>query len=422
MAETIASTESTPEPGDGSSNGPTNAMGVPAFRAFWLNGVTFFMASNALRFVYGWVVLDGLDRGEGWQGLIVFILGLPSLFLLLPAGVWADRIDPKKLLLASQLAMLVVLAGTAVLMGDGAGTLGLIVVSAVLAGIVSAVGGPVRQSLVPALLPSNLLFSGIALNALAMTTSMVLGAVLAERFGRWFGFDGSFWWMAVLIATGIVALLAMESPGAATSGEVTTMRQAIREGMTFVWNERAIRTLFWLLAISGLLMTPVMFVTIQAHVKAEFGRSAGDAAPVLALMGLGIAVSSVFIMRRGNMANKGENFMRAMIGGTTLVALMGFTTALWQLLVLGFLMGLCGGFFINMNQGLIQANTPQAVMGRVMGLYALVSIGLTPFGALGLGFLAEATSTGTAMTISGGLSLALVLATYFTARSIRELA
>ena len=200
------------------------------------------------------------------------------------------------------------------------------------------------------------------------------------------------------------------------------MREAIGEGMQFVWNERAIRTLFWLLAISGLLMTPVMFVTIQAHVKAEFGRSAGDAAPVLALMGLGIAVSSVFIMRRGNMADKGVKFMRAMIGGTTLVALMGLTTALWQLLVLGFLMGLCGGFFINMNQGLIQANKPPEVMGRVMGLYALVSAGLTPFGALGLGFLAEATSTGTAMNVTGVIALVLVLATYFTATSIRELA
>ena len=52
------------------------------------------------------------------------------------------------------------------------------------------------------------------------------------------------------------------------------------------------------------------------------------------------------------------------------------------MLVLAFLMGLAGGFFINMNQGLVQANTPQALMGRVMGLYTLVTVGLMPFGAL----------------------------------------
>jgi len=101
---------------------------------------------------------------------------------------------------------------------------------------------------------------------------------------------------------------------------------------------------------------------------------------------------------------------------------MGFTTAYWQMLALGLLMGLCGGFFINMNQGLIQAHTPSEVMGRVMGLYALVAAGLTPFGAMGLGFLAEATSTGIAMNVVGIIALVGVLVTYFTARSIRELA
>ncbi|MEM7095463.1 MAG: MFS transporter [Actinomycetota bacterium] len=414
MTETIPTTETEGE--------PANALAVPSFRAFWFNGLTFFMASNSLRFVYGWVVLDGLGRGEAAQGFVVFILGLPAIFLLLPAGVWADRIDPKRMLLASQTFLLVVLAVTAVAMGDGAGTMTLLVVSAVIAGTASAIGGPVRQSLVPALLPPKLLFNGIAVNALAMTSSMVFGAVLAERFGTWFGFDGAFWWMVGLLILGIAALTLMQSPGPATTGEVTTMRRAIGEGMRFVWNERAIRTLFILLSISGFLMTPIMFVTIQAHVKAELGRPSSDAAPILALMGLGIALSSVFIMRRGNMADKGVKFMRAMVGGTTIMTLMGFTTAYWQMLTLGLLMGLCGGFFINMNQGLIQTHTPKEVMGRVMGLYALVQIGLTPFGAVLIGVLAESVGTGPAMAMAGGLALSLVLLIYATARSIRELA
>ncbi len=412
MADTIPSTAAE----------PTNALAIPAFRAFWINGLTFFMASNALRFVYGWVVLDGLDRGEAWQGFVVFVLGIPALFLMLPAGVWADRIDPKRLLMVSQVALLAVMVGTAVALGGGAGSLGLLTGSALLAGIVSAIGGPVRQSLVPALLGPKLLFSGIALNAMAMTLSLVLGAVAAQQFGEWFGFDGAFWWSAGLLMVGVGALSVMHSPGPATKGDVTTMRVAIVEGLGFVWQHRAIRSLFFLLAVSGFFMSPIMFVTIQAHVKSELGRSAGDAAPVLALIGLGIAISSLYIMRRGNMPRKGIKFMRAMMGGTSLVTLMGFTTAYWQLLVLGFLMGLCGGFFINMNQGLIQSNTPQAVMGRVMGLYALVQLGLTPFGAVAFGLLSDQIGTGPAMTTAGVMAFAAVVTTYARARSLRELA
>ena len=88
---------------------PTNALAVPSFRSLWLNSVTFYLVVNALRFVYGWVVLDGLNKSESVQGLVVFVLGIPLLFLLLPAGVWADRLDPKKMLITTQVALLVVI-------------------------------------------------------------------------------------------------------------------------------------------------------------------------------------------------------------------------------------------------------------------------------------------------------------------------
>jgi len=410
------------EPATEQSAAPTNALQVPSFRALWLNSVTFYLVANALRFVYGWVVLDGLDKGEAWQGFVVFMLGIPLLFVLLPAGVWADRIDPKKMLIGSQVALLFVMVGTALAIGDGAGSLAILITSAVLAGVITSIGSPVRSSLIPVLLKGDLLFSGIALNAIALTLSLVLGAVTARAFGDWFGFDGAFWWLAALMAVGILVLLSLVSPGPATTGDKATMSQAVGEGLGFVWGERGIRTLFLLLSISGLMMTPIMFVTLQAHIKEELGRTAADAAPMLALMGVGIASSSVYIMRRGNMADKSVKFMRAMLGGTTTMFLMGLTTSYWQVLVLAVVMGACGGFFINMNQGLIQANTPPEVMGRVMGLYALVSGGLTPFGALGLGVLASAIGTGLAMSIVSAVAFSCVLAIYLRGKAIREIA
>ncbi|MFB0928291.1 MAG: MFS transporter [Acidimicrobiales bacterium] len=400
---------------------PTNALAVPPFRSLWLNSVTFYLVVNALRFVYGWVVLDGLNKSESVQGLVVFVLGIPLLFLLLPAGVWADRLDPKKMLITTQVALLVVMAVTAIVMGDGAGSLSLILVSALFAGIVTSLGTPVRSSLIPALLKGDLLYSGIALNAIALTLSLVLGAVTARAFGDWFGFDGAFWWLVALTGIGTLALLPMKSPGVAATGDKMTLREAVRVGLTFVWREPGIRSLFLLLAVSGLMMTPIMFVTLQAHIKEELGRSAGDAAPMLGLMGVGIALSSVFIMRRGNLEQKSVKFMRAMLGGTICMFLMGRTTDYWQVMVLALTMGICGGFFINMNQGLIQSNTPPQMMGRVMGLYALVSAGLTPFGALALGLMSEAIGTGNAISLVSAMAFSIVLAMYLRGKAIREI-
>ncbi len=402
--------------------GPSNALGVPSFRYLWLNTLTFYIVGNALRFVYGWIALDGLNENESVQGLVVFLLGLPGVFLLLPAGVWADRMNRRKLLLATQFATLVIMMGTAALIGQGQLSLGLIIVSALLAGTTTALGSPVRTSLLPELLPANLLYSGIALNALALTVSMVFGSVSAQLIGDAFGFDGAFWYFGIVLGFGLVAVFAIQAPERAPiESDRATMREAVGEGLTFVYRHPALRTLFLLLGLAGFVMNALMFVTLQAFVKEDLGRDAGDAAPLLALMGVGLALSSFVVMKNGNMKNKGTWFLRAMLLGTTCQFLMGRSTEYWQLMVLSLIMGTAGGFFINMNQGLIQSNTPPELMGRVMGFYTLVQGGLTPFGALLVGFLATAIGPGLAMSICSAGAFFIVLATYLRASELRDM-
>jgi len=401
---------------------PHRPLQVPAFRSLWLNQLAFFFVANSLRFVFGWVVLDGLKRDESVQGLVVFMLGLPSLFLLLPAGVWTDRLNRRNMLIATQLAMVAVMAITALALGDGAGTVGLLVASALVAGATTAVGQPVRQALVPALLPPQLLLGGIALGALAMTTSLIGGAVTAKLVGDRFGFDGAFWYLAILTLAGALVLITIKVPtSTAPTGERPTMRAALDEGNRFVWEQRSLRSLFILLGTSGLIMTPLMFVTLQALVKGKLGRSSSEVAPLLALMGVGLAITSIFVMRRGSLKNKGVLFIRAMLGGCTTLALMGLATNYGQLMVLAVVMGMCGGFFINMNQSLIQANTPEHLMGRVMGLYALVQSGMMPFGALLLGFAASRIGVSATMTGGALIGLSVVIWMYVTATELKTL-
>jgi len=403
---------------------------VPAFRLLWSNQITFFLVANALRFVFGWVVLDGLNRDESTQGLVVFALGIPSLFLMLPAGVWADRVDRRRLLIATQTVLAVIMAITALAIGDGAGTVPILFISALASGVATSIGVPVRQSLVPELLPKDLLLGGIALGALAMTTSMIAGPVSAQLVGDRAGFDGAFWYMVVLLVVGIGFLVRMRVPKSAESAEADdaadrperpTMREATVEGLQFVWRDSALRVLFLLLAVAGLIMSALMFVILQAMVKDELGRDSGDAAPLLALMGIGIALSSVFVLRRGDMPRKGTIFMRAMLGGTSTLFVMGQAQTYWQLAVLSLILGMCGGFFINMNQGLVQRTTPPELMGRVMGLYALMSSGLTPIGALILGAIASV--VGTATTMSGGalVGFLIVVLCYWRATELHAM-
>ena len=302
---------------------PPHALTVPAFKYLWLNNVAFFMASNAQRFVFAWFVLDGLDRAESDQGLIVFALGLPGIFLVLQAGAWADRWDGRRLLFGSQLASAVTMLAGMVYIATDQTSFPLLMGLAVVSGAAVAIGQPVRQALVPALVSPAQLFSAIALNAIAMTLSLILGNVFARLFGGLFGFGGAFGFLLALFLIGLLALVPLEVPPHVEIVAKRSIGVETIEAMRHVFNEHAIRKLFALLMLAGLTINPLVMVTMQAHVKEALGRNSGDSALPFALMGVGIACTSFIVMRKGNMANKGAAFMRAMMVGSAVVALMG---------------------------------------------------------------------------------------------------
>jgi MFS family permease len=399
-----------------------NALTVRPFRLLWLNNIPFYLVVNAQRFAFGWIVLDLLLRAEGAQGFVAFTLGIPTALIVLQAGVWADRHDRRRLLIGTQLASATVMAGTALLIRSGHIEMGWVIIATLLAGTASAVGQPVRSSLVPALVGRDQLFGAIALNAIAMTLSLILGPVLVKVVGDQFGFEGAFWFQAGLLIVGTMFLLMLEVPDHEEVRERRPVVAEVREAVRHILGDSQLKTLFGLLLTGSLTVNPAVMVTLQAHVKSELGRDAGDAAIPFAMMGIGIAISSLFLMRKGDMANKGAVFQRAMMvsGATTLM--MGFADSFAVVVGLSLVIGLSGGFFINMNQGLIQTNTPQPLMGRVMAVYTLVAQGLFPVGALLLGLLATVIGTGAAISLAAAISLSIVTTTYVRNAELRRLA
>ena len=186
-------------------------------------------------------------------------------------------------------------------------------------------------------------------------------------------------------------------------------------------SDSSLKKLFLLLTVAGLTVNPAVMVTLQAFVKEDLGKEAGDAAPLLALMGIGIAISSVIVMRKGDMANKGAAFQRALMTGSTMTFLMGRVTEYWMLLPLITIMGLAGGFYLNMNQGLIQANTPQRLMGRVMALFTLIQVGLLPVGSLMIGIISSAIGIGNTISLVAAICLTTGIVVYTTDDEFRKL-
>ncbi len=397
-----------------------NALAFRPFRYLWLTNLTFFLVSNAQRFVFGWLVLDGLQRDEGIQGIVVFTLGLPAAFLVLQAGAWADRWDRRRMLIATQLAGGVVMVATAVLVGADRISLGWVIVATLLAGSASAIGAPVRSSLLPALVPREQLFGAIALNTIAMTLSLILGPVLAKAIGDQFGFEGAFWFQAALLFIGVGFLMRLEVPPHEVVHERRSVTVETKLAVRHVLDDHHLKTLFGLLLVASMTINPAVMVTLQAHVKDELGRTAGEAA-IPRVHG---ARDRHQLVRRAAQGRHAEQRGGLPAGDDVRHGdhvLVGRSNSFTQVVVLAFFMGLAGGFFITMNQGLIQANTPQPMMGRVMGLYTLVTVGLLPFGALILGLIASFIGVGNAISVAGAVGFAIVVTTYVRNAELRQL-
>ncbi len=397
-----------------------NALAVPDYRRLWINNLVYMFVSNAQRFAVGWLVLDGLGGNETSQGMAVFMLGIPAAFIVMQAGVLADRVDGRALLLYSQLGLLAVVVATLVLLGMDRLNYGWVLVLSVFSGIAQAFGGPVRQALIPLLVPERLLMNAVALNALAMTSSMVLSAPLVKITGDLFDFEGVYALQVVMLVAGLGVLRKLETPQV-QEREKRRLLQEARSALRHVVGDIRLRVLFLLLAMAAVSVNAAIMVTMQAKVKEELLRDSGDTAYLLAVMAVGISITSVIVMRKGDMKRKGGKFQRAMMCGSLLVMCMGQASSFLLLIPLFFLMGLAGGFFITMNQGLIQSTTPKDIMGRVMGLYLLVQVGLMPLGALGLGWAASQIGAGNVVSICGAVSLLVVTWTHLGFPAVRNL-
>jgi len=376
--------------------------------------------SNAQRFAIGWLVLDGLGGNEIRQGMAVFMLGVPVAFIVMQAGALADRVDRRSLLIRSQVGLLLVVLATLILLGLDQLTYSWVLILCALSGVAQAFGQPVRQALIPLLVPERLLMNAVALNALAMTTSMILSAPLVKIAGDLFDFEGVYGLQVVMLIVGLFFLRRLQTPPVTESPKRRLIEEAA-SALRHVVNDLRLRVLFLLLAVAAISVNAAVMVTMQAKVKEELLRDSGDMAYLLGVMAVGIAITSVVVMRKGDMKRKGGKFQQAMMCGSALVVCMGQASSFKVLLPLFFLMGLAGGFFITMNQGLIQSATPRELMGRVMGLYLLVQFGFMPVGALGLGWAASLAGPGNVVSVCGAVSLLIVSWTHFAFSTIRNL-
>lgn len=392
-----------------------------SFRYYWIATFFYMLVFGAQRFTFVLLVLELTDRA-GLGGVIGFAIGIPAFFVAIPAGVWADQYDRRRMVMMTNLAGAAVMAVVAILVLAGWMNFGVALALALLAGLAGATTQPALMSIVPMIVPRERLMNGIVLRTMGMNLAQVFGAGLAGALVAVAGFEGAFFAQAGFLVLAVLAMIGVGLGAAPPApAERPRMRTQAMEGLRYVSNDQALRGLVVISVVAGLFMLGPVFVLVPeiARTKLEVGSSLNGL--LMTFTGAGMFFMSLYLGSRRSLTRKGRWFLLNFLVAGPIVAAIGLSPVYPLTAFFMFLWGIGGGIFVNMNQTLVQMNTPDAMMGRVMSILALSMAGIMPLGSLLAGLGAEVIGPDWYMALSGTVLFAAAVYSNFALRGLRDM-
>ncbi len=339
----------------------------------------------------------------------------PVLVFGLYAGTVVDRFAHRDVLLLTQVISLTGALVYAVLTASHTITLPIVMALAALLGVNQALYFPARQATVLEMVGRGELASAVALNSIAFNLARVIGPALGGIVIATLGVAACFSLNAISYLGVMIALVTIRRRPL-TAGPPQTAIQLIGEALRYVGRTPTLAGLFLLLLIAGTfganfnLVLP-LFTRVVLHANAD------TLGYLFAAQGLGALIGAV------TMTIAGEFLLEArrIVLGALLFAAMelaflivpGFTQALILLLVIGWSFAV---YSIGTNI-LVQLRAPDRMQGRMVSLYSMLFIGVTPIGNVFAAIVAHVLGPSAAVWLGGAITAAgalAVLAYFFT--------
>ena len=320
-------------------------------------------------------------------GLVGFVRAVPVFTFSLFAGVVADRVDRRKLLIVTQSLAGVFALILGILTSMGVITVWMIMVLAFMSASVAAFDNPTRQALVPDIVGKEYIANAVALQSAAFNGTGILGPSLAGLLLGLIGIAACFYINAISFLAVIIALFLMSSVPNRTMRK-QTMLENLREGFAYVRGNRTVAALLILIGLVGLLGRPYtqLMPAVQRDVLHVGATGLGV---LLAFSSIGALIGALAIASLSNFTHRG--LLLTISIGAFGAALIGFATSRSFPLSLGLLVIVGGAATMSMSTTnmMIQLNVPAEFRGRIMSMYTMIAMGMMPLGSMILGTIAN---------------------------------
>jgi MFS family permease len=345
-------------------------------------------------------------------GLVGFCGQIP-VFLLAPiGGMVADRVRRHRVILATQITMMLLAFVLAALTLTGTVRVAYVIALAAALGVANAFDIPARQSFLVEMVGRENLVNAIALNSSMVNGARIVGPALAGITVAAIGEGWCFVANGVSFLAVIAGLLAMRDlPAARTEPSKSSPLADIAEGFAYVGKTAPVRALLLLLGLVSLMGVP--YVTLMPAIAHRVLHRGADGVGILmGATGIGALLGALTLAAKDGLQGLGRWVMgAAALFGASLIA-FSFSRSFWVSFAL--LVPTGYGFMVQMaaSNTLVQSMSPDAMRGRVMAVYSMMFMGMAPFGALLAGALAarvgpaRTVGLGGACTVVGALAFA----------------
>src|SRR6516162_1559748 len=327
-------------------------------------------------------VMSGLTTKAILLGLVNFAAGLPALILAPIAGSLADRLDKRKILVATQIAQIIFAVALGFLVMSGHIRVWHIIFFALLLGIAFSYEMPAISALVPELVTRDEIAPAIALDRAVFHGSRLVGPSLAGLFVGWWGAASAFFANAFSFLALIVALMSLPNRKIGTAEEEEQRRSGFKEGIRYVRSNRTIISMIMLIACNTIFVFPAISPSmLPLYVRNILHLGPESLGWLMAVSGTGAFLGAI-----GLLSVARPNRLRFMTGNviaiTIGVLVMSQSHRFWATAAA---MGLIA-IALSMNFGLantiVQEHAPSELRGRVSAIFGMSFFGLMPVAAL----------------------------------------
>jgi len=345
------------------------------------------------------------------------VLALAAVFGFLPqavvsifAGVWADRVNRKVMIILSDSTIALATLVLAFFMLSGVDDLWLIFLVMAVRSVGAGIQMPAISALIPQIVPTDKLMRVNGINSSVQSSLLIIGPVAAAGIYSTFSLAAILFVDVVtaVIGLSLLATIAVPTLSRAASDDKPSYFTDLREGLKYIFSNDLVRwvmviySIVFLLVVAPSNLSPLMLV-----------RTFGDDVWLLTILelsfGIGMVAGGALMAIFGSKADRLGMMVGTSILFGVLAVVMGFTTNLILFYTLFFLIGIAVPAFSTSSMTLLQETVEPERQGRVFGFVGIVMAVAMPIGMAVLGPLADIVSVEILLVATGAITVLIAV-------------